>query len=545
MAQTFIQRIKELTDHLKTAVEGKGIERHGDSHLNPWQKFVHFWVLTWKGFAQNRGPVRASALAYTTLLALIPMLAVAASVSTSILKSQGEEPIQKAIDRLVEQLMPKISPGGSGTNKNEPKPSAEIPAPTAAAPASTNVMVAHSEGQGTNSVAVLTEEGKRNLKKALEEVDRQQVVDAIHNSLKRINSGSLGATGMIGLVLVAIMLLSTIETTFNDIWGVTRGRSWLARIIQYWATVTLGPLVPFLVFSVNVGSKLKSVNQWMEAHHLHFVSQLALEQVVPILILCVAFMLFYQLMPNTKVRWQAALLGGLVAGVLWHANSNLNVLYVSKMVTYANIYGSLAMIPIFLVGLYFSWTILLFGAQVAYTYQNRSVYFQQRQAEKVNELGREFASLRIMTYIAQKFNRGERPPTEIEIGQTLSVPTRLVDEILKFLVHAKLALETDGAETAYSVARPLESITCSDILHAVRTGAGNEIDTREEPIRNLLQEQYARIQEAERSVAGHLNLADLVKNVAGSGEPQPRPASLQNQTAPDHARESARPDPKP
>jgi len=80
MAANLMQRIKRWVELLRTAVEGQGIEHHGDSHLNPFQKFIHFWVLTWKGFTQNRGPVRASALAYTTLLALIPMIAVAASV---------------------------------------------------------------------------------------------------------------------------------------------------------------------------------------------------------------------------------------------------------------------------------------------------------------------------------------------------------------------------------------------------------------------------------------------------------------------------------
>src|ERR1051326_6367770 len=74
------------------------------------EKFTHFWVLVWRSFVRNRCPVRAAALSYTTLLALIPMLAVAMSVTSSLLKAEGEQRIEEFIQKLSDSIMPSATP---------------------------------------------------------------------------------------------------------------------------------------------------------------------------------------------------------------------------------------------------------------------------------------------------------------------------------------------------------------------------------------------------------------------------------------------------
>ena len=98
-------------------------------------------------------------------------------------------------------------------------------------------------------------------------------------------------------------------------------------------------------------------------------------------------------MPNTKVHWRAALAGGLAGGMLFHLNNVVSVLYVSRVVSNSKIYGSLGLVPVFMIGLYFSWLILLFGAQVAYAFQNRATYLEEKQVENINQRGREFVAL--------------------------------------------------------------------------------------------------------------------------------------------------------
>src|SRR2546428_5113021 len=203
-------------------------------------------------------------------------------------------------------------------------------------------------------------------------------------------------------------------------------------------------------------------------------------------------------MPNTRVIWQAAAFGGMVAGALWILNGNFNALFTSRVISARRLDGSLAPIPILLFGLYLSWTILLFGAQVAYAYQNRRAYLQEKQAESVNQRGREFIALRLMTLVGQKFERGDKPPVATEISEWLSVSSRLIGQIIQPLLQCKLLVEVATPETAYCPARPLDRITYEDILLTLRVGKGQEPATRAEPARDLVRGAFDAIQEPEQ-----------------------------------------------
>jgi membrane protein len=233
-------------------------------------------------------------------------------------------------------------------------------------------------------------------------------------------------------------------------------------------------------------------------------------QFLPVVVLCLTFAALYALIPNTKVRWGAALVGGLAGGILFHLNDVMSVLYVSRVVSNSRIYGSLGLVPVFMIGLYFSWLILLFGAQVAYAYQNRATYFEEKQVENINQRGREFIALRLMTCVGQRFVRGEPPPSAIEIAEALAVPTRLVQQLMQTLSAARLLTEAAGDEPSYLPARPLENITCHDILLALRASPGQELATRDEPTRSEVYGEFQRIQEAERQAASSVTMLALV-----------------------------------
>jgi membrane protein len=224
-------------------------------------------------------------------------------------------------------------------------------------------------------------------------------------------------------------------------------------------------------------------------------------------------MLLYQLMPNTRVDWRAALVGGGVAALLWIANGNFNALFASKVVSASRIYGSLGAIPIFLLGMYLSWTILLFGAQVAYAFQNRRAYVQEKQAESVNQRGREFIALRVMTLVAARHHRGEKPPTALEMAEQLGVSSRLVSQVIQPLIRQGLVLEVAVPATAYAPGRPLTVITFHDVLQAVRVGHGFEPGTREDPARERVKRGLEAIQAAEREVAGRVTFDGVVRDL--------------------------------
>jgi membrane protein len=340
-------------------------------------------------------------------------------------------------------------------------------------------------------------------------IDRQELVRNINMYIQNIRSTTLGLTGGVVLIFIGISMLSRVECTFNDIWGVSQGRNWLARIVQYWAILTLGPLLLGVALGLASGPHFETTKHLLTSHSFHFLGSLVF-QVVPVMILCLALGLFYMLMPNTQVRWDAALVGGLVGGVLWHLNNYISVFYISRWVTNSRIYGSLAIIPVFMVGLYFAWLILLFGAQVAYAYQNRAAYLQEKLSENINQRGREFIALRLMQCIGQRFLRGGPPATLAEISDGLIVPSRLIQEIMEPLMASHLVLPISTREAAYAPGRPLENITCHDILLALRSGQGQELATRDEPARAEVYGEFERIVEAERKAASCVTVLAMV-----------------------------------
>src|SRR5207253_5798024 len=186
---------------------------------------------------------------------------------------------------------------------------------------------------------------------------RKAMARYIHEFIQNTRSGTLGITGSVLLIFAAISMLTRIEDTFNDIWGVARGRSWFTRIVLYWGVITLAPLLLAVALGLSSGPHLQATGRLIE--RMPFIGNLIF-QFLPLVLLCLTFILFYVLMPNTKVQWRAAAVGGLVGGLLFHVNNLANVLYVSRVVSNSKIYGSLALVPVFMAGLYLSWLILLF-----------------------------------------------------------------------------------------------------------------------------------------------------------------------------------------
>jgi membrane protein len=300
--------------------------------------------------------------------------------------------------------------------------------------------------------------------------------------------------------------LRTIEATFNDIWGITHGRGWFSSIVQYWATISIGPVILVVALGLTSGPHFTQTAQFIEKWPLIGA---VVFKLLPIAVLSLAFALFYQLMPNTKVQPLAALVGGVVGGTLWYLNNTFSIMYASKAVTYSKIYGSLGILPLFLVGMYLSWLILLFGAQVAYAYQNRQSYLQEKQTEGVHQQCREFVALRLMTNIAQHFQRGTPSPGVNQLAAALGVPTRLITHLIHPLVRAKLVVEVLDKEAGFTPARPLNQITAHDILLALRVGQGLDLETCEDCARGFVRDKFHSICDAEKRVADAMTLEAL------------------------------------
>ena len=170
----------------------------------------------------------------------------------------------------------------------------------------------------------------------------------------------LSAVGAVALIVTSITMLATIDQVFNQIWNCRKKRSWVKRILVYWAMITLAPLL--IGVSLTVTSYLFAVTS-DAVNGVH--SAKILSTAASIILTTGAFTLLYMLIPNRPIDWHDAAWGGLVAGVLFEIAKRSFAAFVVHIPTYTVVYGALAVVPIFLLWIYLSWLITLFGAVLA------------------------------------------------------------------------------------------------------------------------------------------------------------------------------------
>lgn len=492
-----------------------------ETSLTKFEQFVHFWVLVWSSFVRNRCPVRAAALSYTTLLAFVPMLAVAMSLSTFLLKSKGEE----QIGAFIEQFIAYVVPDAPNLTNSSPGEFESLTGPAnapAAGETSPTNMISAAQVVNTNATTAVATSSLAKDARVVAATARGAA--KIRQFLQRANSGTLGTLGGLFLFWTAIMMLIRIEETFNDIWGVTQGRDWWPRITNYFFAIVFGPVLLITAIGLAGGAHFQKTRNLLGL--MPFFDPVV-SQLLPVVMISMTFAVLYKLMPNTKVRFSAAFVGGLLAGTTWHIFNLVSLRLGSSAMTAHTLYAGFALVPLLMVGLYVVWVIVLFGAQVAYAFQNRESYLQERIAENVNQRGREFVALRLMTCIGQNFQRGLPPASVPQMSRELGIPSKLVQQVLQTLLAARLVVEVHGVEVGYAPARPLDTINCHHLLLAMRATQGQELITREEPVREEVFGEFARIQAAEKAAATTVTMLALVNRaqarVALAAPPQPTP----------------------
>jgi membrane protein len=175
------------------------------------------------------------------------------------------------------------------------------------------------------------------------------------------NAARLTAIGIVFLAITALALMMTIERVFNTIWRVPRPRPVVQRLVLYWAALTIGPLL--------IGASL-SLTSWLVTRSMSIAAEVsgldaALLKLAPVVLNVAAFALLYLAVPNRKVALRDALIGGVASALAFELMKRGFALYVQLFPTYALIYGAFASIPIFLLWIYLSWIVTLFGAVIA------------------------------------------------------------------------------------------------------------------------------------------------------------------------------------
>jgi YihY family inner membrane protein len=266
------------------------------------------------------------------------------------------------------------------------------------------------------------------------------------------------------VIWAALALLSTVERAFNNIWHVGRGRNFLQRMINYWALLTLGPLL------LGVGVYIST--QYAAVEHIH---KTVLSNIAPALlsylISTAAFFFLYFVLPNTKVQARAAIWGAAVAALVWSIAKWGFAQYVTEFIPYSKIYGVVGLVPLGVLWIYITWLIVLFGLQLTFTTQHlKSLDAAEIAAAKKTEeyfIANDFTAINIMREIAVSFETSNAPVSSEVICTKLDIPAEFGDKILDHLVKAGLLIKTSEPKVGFVPAKGTANIKLSDIAAAV------------------------------------------------------------------------------
>jgi membrane protein len=271
------------------------------------------------------------------------------------------------------------------------------------------------------------------------------------------HAASAGLVGGALLVWSMVSLFSNVDGAINDIWGVKRRRRLRDQAVTYWVGLTVGPLL--LAGSIYLGHTTRS---WLAGSGLGFLAVGG-----GALLTCAFFATLYLLVPNTKVNLGAALGAGLVAGLAWEVAKWGYAVAVTRFFRYQAIYGAVAVIPTFLLWLYVSWSILLFGARVAFVVQNAPTLWRGGPLAD-HPTTREALAARIVLEVALAFETsgaGGDAPALTDLARSLRVQPEEVAEVVEALRNAHLlrGLASGGLVPG----RPVERISLLDVRQAV------------------------------------------------------------------------------
>jgi membrane protein len=287
----------------------------------------------------------------------------------------------------------------------------------------------------------------------------QEAVRSLIEMVEKVDMATLGVFGGVIFLYIIFKLLSGIEESFNQIWGVQSSRTIADKIRNYLSVLVITPILLLVANFLSLRlSAFSSQVLWL-GPFIKTVLQLA-----PILILTLAFVAVFMFIPNTRVSFRAALVGGFSSAFLAIVLQVLMVKVGIGVTRLSKIYGTFAYIPIFLFWLQMSWTILLFGAELAFAIQNRDTYAEEQRAVRASMLSKLWVAFSVMKESVRVFQGSEASLNAVAYARADNIPIRLMNEVVEILVQARLLGEvgSDGSGQ-YVLLQAPEHVTAKKI----------------------------------------------------------------------------------
>ncbi len=447
-----------------------------------------------RGLYKSGLPRMAAALAYRTIFSIIPVLAIALVIASGLISpDQVRESFTKIMEYAGFQTIVVTTDDGQPIELVGPPAPEEqhedAPAEVAAggevgAPSEDTGQAGTGDGEGLAGVDELL----------------TGLVDRVSTSLGSINRGWIGFVSAGVFIYAALSLFLEIERSFNQIYRVQRGRGWVARLLLYWTMMTLGAILLLATFSVS-----QRFTEWVEAllggtMGSRWTLGLA-GYGVTVLISTLLLWILYTTVPNVRVAARPALVGAFLGAVVWELGKWGFTQYIEYSSAYARFYGSLALLPLFLLWVYVTWLIVLFGLQVTYALEHfNELRDPQPPADHTPSVLDPAVILLVASSIARRFEGGkDASPTEI--GSELGIDDDVVERMCAAMDKAQIVhrVESDTPGERYTMGAPPASVAARDVFNV-----GLGLTGKESAV-------LGELDRARGEALGERTLADVVK----------------------------------
>lgn len=318
----------------------------------------------------------------------------------------------------------------------------------------------------------------------------QEVTASIIGFVENIRVGVLGSLGIALLFYAAVSMIHKVESSFNFIWRVRRGRPLSQRLGEYLTVLMVGPVLVFsalgitaTLLSSSIMAQLGAIEPFGALIHL-------LTKLIPYALMIGAFTFLYSFVPNTKVRLRSAFAGGLMAGVLWQSGSLLFASFVAGSTNYNAIYSGFAIMIFLLIWLYLGWLILLIGCGLSFYVQHPEHLRPHQLAPMLSGRASEYLALAIVAIVGRPYLRGEPAPARSELYKSLDAPPEHVQWVTDLLITDGLLTAAGQRGDQLVPALDLDSVSLGRLWRLARAGNSAMPKTLEgfgPPIRELLE----------------------------------------------------------
>lgn len=352
---------------------------------------------------------------------------------------------------------------------------------------------------------------------------------------------TIGFVGLATLAYAAISMMVEVEKCFNHVYRAPEGRSWTRRITQYWTLLTLGTLFLFASFFVGewlrgVADNLRGLDRVVAGLGSGAITGVGFG--ITVLISTTLFLIVFSTVPNTRVAIGPALVGALIAAVLWETGKWGFTQYLRYSASYARFYGSIALIPLFLLWVYVTWTVVLLGLSIAHAIQTHKVvrthglsalhwFMPDPDSARRAALVDPAAILAVAAAVAERFT-DKQPTRPSDVSGRTGIDEGVCTDMLERLAGAGLihrVAKSADDDTAYVLSGPPATIQAEDVLDVGRSMAeGLETDTP------LSRRVIAELEKAKMGAVRGKTLADFLP-ASASGVPPAGPAGAAELTA--------------